>query len=121
MIIKNFIDKYINLMIGIVVTLIVVLITIGGILLITSRPPETKDLRATFVSDNPIVKQLPYQHPYYSINYKTVGETTNDIIITIRTPSPRYRYSAVEKLKSWGYDPTDYSIEFIDYKNPLEK
>ncbi len=119
--IKDFIDKNSRLITLLIIGGIVIFVVIGGILLSKSQPPATVDVRTSFIDDNPITTRLPYIDPYYTIAYKTVGETSNDIVITIRTPSPRYRYVAIEKLKAWGYDVTDYKIEFIDFKNPLEK
>ncbi len=106
-------------------TIIVTLMVVGFIIAIIvvslkPLPPATKDLRESFIKDNPIVTNLPYINPYYSIEYKTAGETSNEITLTIRTPSPRYRYEAVKQIRGWGFDPTSFKIEFIDYKNPLE-
>jgi hypothetical protein len=67
---------------------------------------------------NPIIAQLPYQDPYYQIAYRTTDN--QNITLTITTPSPRYRYAAVQKIRDMGYDPTDFVIDFVDYKNPLE-
>ncbi|MEO5950668.1 MAG: hypothetical protein ABIQ04_04425 [Candidatus Saccharimonadales bacterium] len=121
MALKEFIDRYIRQIIAVVILIIFALVIVGGALLMKSQPPAIIDPSSSFLTDNPIVSRLPYQDPYYNISYKTDSQTTNQITLTIRTPSPRYRYTAIGKLQSWGYDPTDYKIEFIDYKNPLEK
>lgn len=70
-----------------------------------------------FTDNNPITTHLPFTDPYF-----TIGYTLNDdqsIHITIATPSPRYRFYAVEKIREWGYDPTDFTVVFKDFKNPL--
>lgn len=73
-----------------------------------------------FSKRNPITTKLPYTDPYFKIGYVT---DPNDLSIklTIETPSPRYRFYAVEKIRSMGYDPTDFEIMFKDFHNPLEK
>lgn len=70
-----------------------------------------------FANKNPITKKLPFTDPYYKIGYVVDGQS---ITLTIITPSPRYRFYAVEKIREWGYDPTDFVITFEDYQNPLE-
>lgn len=70
-----------------------------------------------FSNKNPITQKLPFNDPYF-----TIGYTLNDnqsITITVATPSPRYRFYAVEKIREWGYDPTDFRVVFKDFKNPL--
>ena len=74
---------------------------------------------AYFTSQNPITKKLPYTDPYYTVGY-TVNQD-NSITMTISTQSPRYRFYAVEKIREWGYEPTDFRIQFKDFKNPLEQ
>lgn len=72
-----------------------------------------------FTTKNPITKQLPFTDPYYKIAY-TSGDD-NTITLTVTTTSPRYRFYALEKIRQWGYDPTDFVIDFKDFTNPLEK
>lgn len=67
----------------------------------------------------PITTKLPFKDPYFTIGY-TISDK-QDITLTIKTPSPRYRFYAIEKIREFGYDPTDFRIEFTDFKNPLEK
>lgn len=68
---------------------------------------------------HPITKVLPFNDPYYQITYTL--QRDDDIALTIATPSPRYRYYAVEKLRNLGFDPTNYRITFKDFQNPLAK
>ena len=70
-----------------------------------------------FTNNNPITKHLPFTDPYFSIAY--IVNDDQSINLTISTPSPRYRFYAVEKIREWGYDPTDFRIVFKDFKNPL--
>jgi len=72
-----------------------------------------------FADKNPITKKLPFKNPYYTIGYKTQGDAP--VTLTIVTPSPRYRFYAIEKIREWGFDPTHFRIEFQGFKNPLEE
>jgi hypothetical protein len=72
-----------------------------------------------FTDTHPIVKLLPYKDPYYQIDYER--ETDDSVTLVIQTPSPRYRYFAVQKIRDLGFDPTDYKVVFRDFTNPLEK
>ncbi|MBH1956994.1 PEGA domain-containing protein [Candidatus Saccharibacteria bacterium] len=78
---------------------------------------EAQENGQYFRSRFPIIEKLPYTDPYYKIAYRTNGD---DIIITIDTDSPRYRYFAVQKIRELGFNPTDYTIDFKQFKNPLE-
>lgn len=66
----------------------------------------------------PITTKLPFKDPYFTIGY-TIDEKQT-VTLTIKTPSPRYRFYAIEKIREFGYDPTDFRVEFTDFKNPLE-
>ncbi|MBI3889023.1 hypothetical protein HY312_00385, partial [Candidatus Saccharibacteria bacterium] len=70
-----------------------------------------------FRTNHPITNVLPYTDPYYKIGYKSTDNSS--IIVTITTPSPRYRYIAIQKFRELGFNPTDYRIEFNDFKSPL--
>ena len=71
-----------------------------------------------FSDKNPITTKLPFNDPYFTIGYRVNKD--NSIVLTVETPSPRYRFYAIEKIRLMGYDPTDFTIEFRDFKNPLE-
>lgn len=66
---------------------------------------------------HPITNVLPYTDPYYEISYEITPESA--LTVTIATPSPRYRYLAIEKLRGLGYNPTEFRVVFKDFKNPL--
>jgi hypothetical protein len=70
-----------------------------------------------FSSLYPITAKLPFNDPYFQIGYITNEDLS--ISLTITTPSPRYRFYAVEKIRNLGYDPTDFKIIFKDFHNPL--
>lgn len=71
-----------------------------------------------FTNKNPITAKLPFKDPYFTIGYRT--EKDDSITITVVTPSPRYRFYAIEQIREWGYDPTDFVFDFKDFHNPLE-
>lgn len=71
-----------------------------------------------FSEKNPITTKLPYNDPYFTIGYSVNKDQS--ISLSIVTPSPRYRFYAVQQIRDMGYDPTDYKIEFKDFHNPLE-
>ena len=67
----------------------------------------------------PIVESLPIKDPYFTISYKnTPGD---DLLVTIQGTSARYRELALDHLRTKGFDPTDYRIDFIGFKNPLKE
>jgi hypothetical protein len=70
-----------------------------------------------FTNLNPITAKLPFQDPYFTIGYITNDDLS--VTLTVTTPSPRYRFYAVEKIRQLGYDPTDFKITFSDFRNPL--
>lgn len=76
----------------------------------TAAPPLSKA--------NPIITKLPYRDPYFIVSYKTI-DSGSDIIVTVHTSSPRYRYYAMKQIYALGFDPTDYVVEYNDFKNPL--
>lgn len=71
-----------------------------------------------FTNKNPITTKLPYNDPYFTIGY--IANSDQSITLTIITPSPRYRFYAIEQIRKLGYDPTDFKIVFKDFHNPLE-
>ncbi len=70
-----------------------------------------------FTALNPITTKLPYKDPYFMIGY--IANPDQSITLTVDTPSPRYRFYAVERIRKFGYDPTDFKIVFEDFHNPL--
>lgn len=72
---------------------------------------------STLSQNFPLVTKLPFRDPYYTISYRSDNE--KDFSLVVYTPSPRYRYAAINQIRTFGYDPSDYKIEFVDYSNPL--
>ena len=80
---------------------------------------EASQAGKAFEEKHPIVRALPYNDPYFQIDYKR--NTDDTITLTIATPSPRYRYYALKKIIDYGYKPADFKLEFSDFSNPLLK
>jgi hypothetical protein len=73
----------------------------------------------SFSEKNPITNGLPIQKTIYSIGYKLDPDKNEDaIILTIHT-SEGYFEAALDEIRSRGYDPSDFKIEFINYRNPF--
>lgn len=66
---------------------------------------------------NPIINNIPRVTSYYRIDYKK--DANNNIVIKISSPNPMGRQVAVDQVRSWGFDPTNYTIEFTDLTNPF--
>lgn len=75
----------------------------------------------TFRDKNPIVNLLPYSNFLFTIGYSNdpSDPSGNSIIIQIDAREG-YRQGAINQIKSWGYDPTEYKIKFNNYENPFK-
>lgn len=67
-------------------------------------------------SSHPVALRLPHRSSFYSIDYDVSG---GDFKILIDAKTPLGRQVAVERLKSWGYEPSDYVIEFLHFASPF--
>ena len=75
----------------------------------------------SFSEKNPVTNGLPIQKTIYSIGYKLGPEQDEDtIILTIHT-SEGYFEAALNEIRDKGFDPSDFKIEFIDYRNPFDE
>jgi len=72
----------------------------------------------SFQAANPIVKNLPYNDPYFSIGYTSSDNKT--IQLTITGVSAMYRYQAIQKIYGWGYNPADFKINYTNYVSQLK-
>lgn len=71
-----------------------------------------------FTKNYPLVRNLPYDAGYYRIDYGK--DSTGALVIQISSDSGALgRQVALEKIRSWGYDPTDYIIVFPGLNNPF--
>jgi hypothetical protein len=73
---------------------------------------------AAFKATNPITRLLPKITLVYRIGYtKPDGENIN---LTIQAITPAQRQAALQQIRDWGYDPTEFTIQFTSFANPLE-
>lgn len=64
----------------------------------------------------PIMKELPYRGDLYNIEYFLDGDKFK---VQVKSPTALGRQVAIERIKSWGYEPADYEIEFLGLDNPF--
>ena len=77
---------------------------------------------ALFIQKNPITKWLPLQKAIYSIGYKQQPESDNPYKITLTIKATKgYREAALQEIRDKGFNPGDYKIEFVDYRNPFDE
>lgn len=70
-------------------------------------------------NNNPIVKFLPFRMPDYDIEYRMSED--DKVIVDVYAGNSGFRNIAINTIKSWGIDPGDYQINFINYNNPLSE
>ena len=75
----------------------------------------------TFTADNPITSSIPVKTPIYTIGYRAdpADPTGNSIIIEIDSMDG-YRNAAIDKIREFGFDPTNFKITFRDYESPFD-
>lgn len=88
---------------------------------ITSTIATNASSKQTLLKErNPITANMPFKNLLYGLNYRAdPADTTDSKIIIDITTSQANRQSALFQIRQWGYDPTDYKIEFSEYVNPL--
>lgn len=71
-----------------------------------------------FQEKNPIVKDLPYQNYLFTIGYRNdpSDPSGQSIILVIDAPEI-YRQQALTQIYNLGYDPTDYKINFSNFRS----
>lgn len=72
-----------------------------------------------FKTKYPITKLLPVNELVYKIGYTTTPDKSA-LTLTIHAITPQQRQAALQQIRDWGYDPTDYKITFADYINLLQ-
>jgi hypothetical protein len=65
-----------------------------------------------FRSSNPIISSLPYNSGYYRIDYGIDRNNNDSFKLVITADTPNKRQVALEKIREFGYDPSDFVIEF---------
>lgn len=71
-----------------------------------------------FEQKNPIVKELPYKNYLFTIGYRVDPKDPSGQSIILEIDAPEvYRQQALTQIYNLGYDPTDYSINFRNFRN----
>lgn len=65
-----------------------------------------------FNQNNPILSILPHEGVLFSINYRKTDE--GRLILEVSAITATERSLAIDYIERKGYDPTDYTIDFID-------
>lgn len=78
---------------------------------------QTQKEGEAFTDANPITRYLPQKTSYYSLNYRV--DDKQQVIIQVGATTPLGRQVAIEKIRSIGFDPTDFKVEFTDVQNPF--
>lgn len=72
-----------------------------------------------FSDKHPITSMLPIQKSIYSIGYRS---TSNGDSITLTVYAEEgYREAALQELRDAHFDPSEYEIEFKDYRSPFDE
>lgn len=70
-----------------------------------------------FNQENPIARYVPYKTGYYAIDYGR--DEANNFVVQITASSPLGRKVAIEKIREWGFEPTNLRIQFLGFSNQL--
>lgn len=79
-------------------------------------PDRANEIDQT-LKNYPIIGYLPYHSGIYNIDYGSSGD--NDLTVQISASGPIGRQVALARIRSWGFDPTDYKIVFTNFSNPF--
>lgn len=85
--------------------------------LLTVRKNRTYN--AKFKTANPIVRVLPIKDPYYTVDYRSPDGAAIELMIW--GTSPKNRQAALDAVRAKGFDPTDYTITYENFTNPLKE
>ena len=71
-----------------------------------------------FIKTHPIASSLPYKNLIFNIDY-AASNSIDGFKLIITASSATDRQYALNQIKDWGYNPSDYEIEFTGFNNPL--
>lgn len=74
-----------------------------------------------FINQYPITKWLPLQKATYTIGYKQLSENSDEGIVITISAVEGYREAALQEIRDKGFDPSDYTIEFTNYRSPFNE
>ena len=69
----------------------------------------------------PLAKKLPYKSLLFRIDYRMTGDKKDLLAVQITANSPLERSYAIKQIKNWGFEPSEYTIEFPSLDNPFKK
>lgn len=73
-----------------------------------------------FTAKNPVTQYLPMDNLVYTLGYRSDPSDPSNMSIIITVDAAQgYRNGAVEKIRSLGYDPTQFKFQFTNYQNPF--
>jgi len=106
-----------------------ILLTIGGWILFVAVICGVYFLMNNQTGNNdtlakryPIVQNLPYNNFLYEIGYHldSSDKSGKSIIITITAINAMERRQAIQEIKTLGYNPIDYKIEFMNFESEIK-
>lgn len=75
-----------------------------------------------FADKNPIILDLPYESFFFTIGYRIDPDNIEDEEIIIEIDAKEgYKNAALQQLRNFGYNPTEYNINFRDHRNPFDE
>jgi hypothetical protein len=79
---------------------------------------KVQESNDAFIQNNGIVRFVPYKTSFYSIDY--AKDEQGKLFLQVTASTPVGRQVALQQIRSWGFDPTDYRIDFIGLANPFK-
>jgi len=75
---------------------------------------QAREEGRVFAEANPITRELPYRGPIYDIDYKLKdpNDDNSGIVLQISLIDPAAKESALSQIRYWGYEPSDFTIEY---------
>lgn len=67
---------------------------------------------ARFVEKNPIIENLPYNGVGFSINYRLVEDTEDEIVVVVDHVDEFGKSTADDLIKYWGYSLDEIRVEY---------
>lgn len=70
----------------------------------------------------PLTARLPYDAVIYRIDYVLVDDNNESVVIRVKSEvGPAGRQVALEQIRQWGFEPSDYEFVFPNLGNPFEE
>ncbi len=75
---------------------------------------EAREAGTEIREHNPLISVLPYRGVLFDIDYRLSAQDPNRVVIQVTADSAGTRVLAIERIRDFGYEPTDYEIEFVN-------